>query len=66
MFRSPFRRLAVVAIAALAIDAGLASMTTITAAEPTPVAHHTLYRNFCPLTSADVAAAGPYRPSSQP
>jgi hypothetical protein len=66
MFRSPFRRLAVVAIAAFATAAALASMTTITAAKPTPAAHHTLYRNFCPLTLADVAAAGPYSPSSRP
>jgi hypothetical protein len=61
MLRSPFRRLALVAIAAFATAAMLAPMTTITVAEPTPVAQHTLYRNFCPLTPADVAAAGPYR-----
>ena len=60
MLRSPFRRLALVAIAAFATAAMLASMTTITVAEPTQAAHHTLYRNFCPLTAADVSAAGPY------
>jgi hypothetical protein len=66
MFRSPFRRLAVVSIAAFAIAVALASMTTITVAKPAQAAHHTLYRNFCPLTAADTAAAGPYSASSRP
>ena len=62
MFRTTARRIAaafVVAVAAATIAVVLAGSSTA------PAKPHQLYRNFCPLTKADVAAAGPYSPSTQ-
>lgn len=64
MFRTTTRRIAAalavaVAVAVATIAVALSGSSTATA-KP-----HQLYRNFCPLTQADVAAAGPYSPSTQ-
>jgi hypothetical protein len=56
VLRSTARRLAaVIAVAALTV----AALVSVSAAD---VAKHrvTLYHHFCPLTPAQVAAAGPY------
>jgi hypothetical protein len=63
MFRTTTRRI----VAALAVAVAAAAIAVVlvgssSAASATP---HQLYRNFCPLTQADVAAAGPYSPSTQ-
>ena len=63
MFRTTTRRIAAalaVAVAAATIAVVLAGSSSTATAKP-----HQLYRNFCPLTQADVAAAGPYSPSTQ-
>lgn len=63
MFRTTTRRIAAalaVAVAAAAIAIVLVGSSSTASATP-----HQLYRNFCPLTQADVAAAGPYSPSTQ-
>ena len=62
MFRTTTRRIA----AALAVAVAAATLAVVLAGSSTATAKpHQLYRNFCPLTPADVAAAGPYPPSTQ-
>ena len=62
MFRTATRRIA----AALAVAVAAATIAVVLAGSSTATAKpHQLYRNFCPLTPADVAAAGPYSPSTQ-
>ena len=65
MFRTTARRFAaaVAAVAAVAVVLVVLSGTVASAA-PDHYPHRTLYHNFCPLTKADVAAAGPYSPST--
>jgi hypothetical protein len=60
MFRTAARRFAA-AVAAVAI---VIAVIAATAASADPDPHLTLYHNFCPYTKADVAAAGPYSPST--
>ena len=62
MLRTTTRRIA----AALAVAVAVTTMAVVLAGSFTATAEpHQLYRNFCPLTQADVAAAGPYSPSTQ-
>jgi hypothetical protein len=59
----PVRRLALVTILAVAASSGLAAGSAASAivADDAPAAHQqVLYRNFCPVTKAEVAAAGRY------
>jgi hypothetical protein len=62
MFRTTARRIAAVLAVAIAAATIAFALTGSSAATAKP---HQLYRNFCPLTPADVAAAGPYSPSTQ-
>jgi hypothetical protein len=60
----PARRLALVTILAVAAGGGLAAGSAASAmvADDAPAAAHqqVLYRNFCPVTKAEAAAAGRY------
>ena len=62
MFRTTARRIAVAAVLAVAVAVAIALATAPASAEDP---HATLYRNFCPLEQSQVAAAGPYSPSTQ-
>jgi hypothetical protein len=53
MFRSTARRLVAVTAAAILL-------LVVAAASASSAPPHQTYRNFCPLTQADVAAAQPY------
>jgi hypothetical protein len=63
MFRTTARRLAAAAAATAAIVM-IVVVTAMASATPRSDPHHTLYRNFCPLEQADVAAAGAYSPAT--
>ena len=62
MFRTTTRRI----VAVLTVAIAVATIALVFAGSSTATAKpHQLHRNFCPLTQADVAAAGPYSPSTQ-
>jgi hypothetical protein len=65
MFHTTVRRIAAVLVATAAVAAIAIAIVSSTASATPQNPHHTLYRNFCPLTQADVAAAGPYSPATQ-
>lgn len=63
MFRTTTRRIA--AALAVAVAVAVATLAVALSGSSTATAKpHQLYHNFCPLTQADVAAAGPYSTQS--
>jgi hypothetical protein len=66
MFRTTPRRIAAALAVAVAAATIAVVLAVVLAGSSTATAKpHQLYHNFCPLTQADVAAAGPYSPSTQ-